>query len=354
MKHLIQTYKILSVLAVLWSSNVIATPVADSLAAMSDSERVALIFPFEVGQQYQFKASGDFLRLNGEVLPAYTVAEITITDTVINGISWLKIPYWNPFGGEIYRLDNNCIIIPDGRTILNLSSDQIWPQEDGLRIHFHYSYPGSHLIYGGGPHVDTDPIQTQGWRIACVDSIKKLIMHDGRSFPFHTWGVHAFYSFYGRGSCLHGTGHAYGINWLSKPEDEKKYTSVAKWGVFRPKSDAAWPELDPVNTTNIENDDEQESDNPSQLTLTTYPNPFNPVITIEYTLPQAGQVHMMVYNIMGQQIRTLMNNQFHTAGNHRITWNGRDNSGRNAGSGVYLINLTTQTGKVLKRVTLLR
>ena len=66
-------------------------------------DRIQRVFPFEVGQQYQFKASGDYYHwFHGGILPAGEVAEITITDTIIDGETWLRIPYWNPFGAVSY------------------------------------------------------------------------------------------------------------------------------------------------------------------------------------------------------------------------------------------------------------
>ncbi len=76
-----------------------------------------------------------------------------------------------------------------------------------------------------------------------------------------------------------------------------------------------------------------------------YPNPFNPVTSIAYSLPQNGNVELIVYNIQGRQIETLIND-FQTAGYYSINWNATSYP-----SGVYLIRMEsgefTQTQKVV-------
>ncbi|MGB5288130.1 MAG: FlgD immunoglobulin-like domain containing protein, partial [Ignavibacteriaceae bacterium] len=70
-----------------------------------------------------------------------------------------------------------------------------------------------------------------------------------------------------------------------------------------------------------------------------YPNPFNPNTTINFTLPVASDVKLTVYNILGQEVITLLNEQ-KPAGNHRVNWNARDAGGTQLTSGIYLYKLT--------------
>ncbi|MCK6561945.1 T9SS type A sorting domain-containing protein, partial [bacterium] len=69
-----------------------------------------------------------------------------------------------------------------------------------------------------------------------------------------------------------------------------------------------------------------------------YPNPFNPETTIEYQVPQAGRVSLKVYNLLGHEIRTLVDQDM-PAGYHRVKWDGRSESGQKLESGVYLYRL---------------
>jgi hypothetical protein len=66
-----------------------------------------------------------------------------------------------------------------------------------------------------------------------------------------------------------------------------------------------------------------------------YPNPFNPVTRIKFELPQAGKVMLKIYNIIGQEIRTLVD-AYQPMGIYEITWDGKDKRGQRVASGVYL------------------
>ena len=69
-----------------------------------------------------------------------------------------------------------------------------------------------------------------------------------------------------------------------------------------------------------------------------YPNPFNPSTTIRYTLPEASNVRLIIYNILGQQVRTLVNTA-QSRGIYSVQWDGRDAYGRQAATGVYIYRL---------------
>ena len=69
-----------------------------------------------------------------------------------------------------------------------------------------------------------------------------------------------------------------------------------------------------------------------------YPNPFNPSTTIRYTLPEASNVRLTIYNVLGQEVRTLVN-AAQSRGVYNVQWNGRDASGRQVATGVYIYRL---------------
>jgi flagellar hook assembly protein FlgD len=68
------------------------------------------------------------------------------------------------------------------------------------------------------------------------------------------------------------------------------------------------------------------------------PNPFNPTTNIDYSIPKSAQVQLVVYNILGQKIVTLVN-QYENAGEKSIKWNGNDESGQIVSSGVYIYQI---------------
>jgi CubicO group peptidase (beta-lactamase class C family) len=84
--------------------------------------------------------------------------------------------------------------------------------------------------------------------------------------------------------------------------------------------------------------------------LQNYPNPFNPVSTIRYDLPQATDVSLVVYDIMGREVMSLVDS-YTVAGNHHTQWNGQDASGREIPSGIYIARLVTpEYSKSIKMV----
>ena len=84
-----------------------------------------------------------------------------------------------------------------------------------------------------------------------------------------------------------------------------------------------------------------------------HPNPFNPETTIRYDLPEAGAVRMCIYNVSGQRIRTLADGES-SAGNHSVTWDGRNDAGRDVASGVYLCRLAAGEFSALRKLVLVR
>jgi len=79
-----------------------------------------------------------------------------------------------------------------------------------------------------------------------------------------------------------------------------------------------------------------------------YPNPFNPVTTIDYELAESGRVKIEVYNIKGQKIAVLAN-ETKDAGRYSLNWNAEGNN-----SGIYFIRYSTGAGREVKKALLLK
>ncbi len=75
-----------------------------------------------------------------------------------------------------------------------------------------------------------------------------------------------------------------------------------------------------------------------------FPNPFNPTTTIPIALPQTADVVVKVYNVLGQEVRTVFSGTLNS-GRHYLVWDGKDKSGIAVASGIYLSRFTTGTGK---------
>jgi hypothetical protein len=83
------------------------------------------------------------------------------------------------------------------------------------------------------------------------------------------------------------------------------------------------------------------------------PNPFNPSTTIAFEIPEDGLVELGVYNLLGQEVRTLVKEKT-VAGLHFSKWDGRDGQGRIVGTGIYFYRLITDRGVLCKKMILLK
>jgi hypothetical protein len=87
--------------------------------------------------------------------------------------------------------------------------------------------------------------------------------------------------------------------------------------------------------------------------LAPYPNPFNPQVTIAYTLKEQAEVRIAVFDIRGRRVREI-NPGLKQAGVHREIWQGKDDRGRKQASGVYFIRLHAGQYEQTHRVMLLK
>ena len=84
-----------------------------------------------------------------------------------------------------------------------------------------------------------------------------------------------------------------------------------------------------------------------------FPNPFNPVTEIQFDVPDLSTVELVVYNLMGQQVRRLVNGEIQ-AGYHRVVWDGLNDRGESVSTGVYIYSLTSPSFHNTKKMVLLK
>ena len=84
-----------------------------------------------------------------------------------------------------------------------------------------------------------------------------------------------------------------------------------------------------------------------------FPNPFNPTTTIEYQIPASGNVDMVIYNMTGQKVRTLIN-EVKSAGFYKVTWDGKNNMGETVASGLYFYKLVSGNFNKIEKMTLVK
>lgn len=87
--------------------------------------------------------------------------------------------------------------------------------------------------------------------------------------------------------------------------------------------------------------------------LQNYPNPFNPVTTIEYSLPKRSKVTLEIYNLLGQRVRTLID-ESKPAGSRSVQWDGRNDEGISMSSGMYFYKLRAGEFSKTRKMLLVR
>ena len=84
-----------------------------------------------------------------------------------------------------------------------------------------------------------------------------------------------------------------------------------------------------------------------------FPNPFNPQTSIRYALPQDANVKLVIYNVLGQRVKTLADGH-ETAGYNTVWWDGKDENGDQVASGIYFYRLQAGKFSVIKKMMLMK
>ena len=93
---------------------------------------------------------------------------------------------------------------------------------------------------------------------------------------------------------------------------------------------------------------------PGFVQLEIFPNPFESVTHLRFSLPQAGNAKLDVYDLQGRRIQQLHNGLLN-AGQHQLQWDGRSGNGEKLPDGLYLIRLTVEEKEaVVKKISLQR
>ncbi len=92
----------------------------------------------------------------------------------------------------------------------------------------------------------------------------------------------------------------------------------------------------------------------NNLTAINYPNPFNPETTIEFNNPVQGQVNINIYNLKGQLVKNLLQDNL-TQGVHKVIWQGRDSNDKQVASGIYFYKISSgNRDSVTKKIILMK
>jgi photosystem II stability/assembly factor-like uncharacterized protein len=84
-----------------------------------------------------------------------------------------------------------------------------------------------------------------------------------------------------------------------------------------------------------------------------YPNPFNPSTTIEFTIPKSANVNVKIYDILGKEVKSLINDKF-DMGTHKIAWDGKNNFGSSVATGIYYYKINSNDFVSVKKMMYLK
>ncbi len=98
------------------------------------------------------------------------------------------------------------------------------------------------------------------------------------------------------------------------------------------------------------------SDNlvPTKFSYNAYPNPFNPEINIYYELPSKELVSLSIFNLLGQHVVNLVENNIQDLGKYSYRWDGKNINGVSVKSGIYFAVIKTQNRREILKITYLK
>ncbi|MBU0561805.1 MAG: Ig-like domain-containing protein [Bacteroidetes bacterium] len=85
-----------------------------------------------------------------------------------------------------------------------------------------------------------------------------------------------------------------------------------------------------------------------------YPNPFNPSTKIKFTIPETADVSLVVFNLLGEEVVSILKDEKFNAGEYTVDWNAANNKGAKVPSGVYFYELRTEKFRAVKKMLLIR
>lgn len=129
---------------------------------------------------------------------------------------------------------------------------------------------------------------------------------------------------------------------------------LSLWAKTTVDSSKAFTPSSSISVTVLVTDEDVISQIPEVYSLSqNYPNPFNPETAITYDLPKSCYVQLTVYNVLGQKVKTIIN-QHQDAGCKMVYWNGKDDKGNKVASGVYFYRIETPKYSETRKMILMR
>jgi hypothetical protein len=90
------------------------------------------------------------------------------------------------------------------------------------------------------------------------------------------------------------------------------------------------------------------------LSVSNYPNPFNPRTTVRFQMPAAGAVNVEIYDVAGRVVRAVLVDEEREAGEHEFVWDGTDDTGRETAAGIYFVRVEAEGDVASSKMVLLK
>ena len=180
----------------------------------------------------------------------------------------------------------------------------------------------------------TGYISESGWHTVEIDPVE---VFDGVSFFVAVVFEGSVYASFDYSQIY--TGNSY----LS-PDGVNYYEDISYYGNLNIRSKISHDELSIGDNSTIAKSFEL---------FPAYPNPFNPVTTLSYSLNEETEVSFIIYDIMGHEIKTLVNSK-QVPGLKRIQWNSKDNYGKKVPSGIYVSSIRAGGVVLNQKITLIK
>ncbi len=181
-------------------------------------------------------------------------------------------------------------------------------------------------------------IKTGNYKNA-ADSYENLL----RTYPSHSMAVEWLYS----------EGCAY--KYLLKDEQKANdiFALIIRNFPDSPTARSAKNQMGITKAKSLAEKEAQTGELPKEFSADNYPNPFNPSTTINYTLPADGIVTIRIYDILGREVKTLIDG-YSNAGNKTVVWDGRNVNGQQVTSGVYFYTVSFKGQVLVKKMLMMK
>ena len=296
----------------------------------------------------------------------YEGQEVTVTG-IVTAVEWdhyldnfyMSMPEGGEWSGILVYMAEDTTLVPGDEVEVTGTIQEYY----GMTEISGYSGPITvNLLSSGNPI--PDPMVVTCGDLA-VDGVGEP--YEGCLIELHDVTVVEEQINFGQWYVMDGTGIAQiddGFFYLDEIEPPIVITLGMEWAIIRGCLDYSYDEYGLSPRTPDDLIDEVSTEDytivSSSRLIGNFPNPFNPsgagrspVTTIQFTSEEAENAEIIIYNIKGQKIKTLVDEKL-DAGYHSVVWDGKDDTGKPVTSGIYLYTLQTKKDTSLKKMILLR